>query len=304
MVELEKLASAIRRHTITDGGINTLVPGLLLFRSAPSNRNADMYEPSLCVVAQGAKEVLLEGEFYRYDPAHSLLVSVDLPVCSRVVEATPEHPCLVVRVSIDPAVVGELLAEGVGEMAGPAVRGIAASPVEPLLLDAVTRFVALLDRPQDIVPLAPLLLREITYRVLSRSAGVAAPPDRVGRCSGPTDRSCHPLAQRQLQGIAERRGACQTGWDEPVSVPPSLQGLDGAQPAPVPEAAQVAGGTSADVGRGARCWRCGVPRRVREPVAVRTGIPSDVRQPTPPGCGSDQGRSPANAVTRFLLRGE
>ena len=183
---LEKLTSATMRHATADGGTKTLVPGLLLFRaSTPSNHNADMHEPSLCVVAQGAKEVLLEGETYRYDPAHSLLVSVNLPVCSRVVEATPEHPCLVVRVSIDPAVVVELLAEGVSETAGLAVRGIAASPVEPLLLDAVTRFVTLLDRPRDIVPLAPLLLREITYRVLSGPQGLRLRQIRVGRCSGP-----------------------------------------------------------------------------------------------------------------------
>jgi AraC-like DNA-binding protein len=188
--ELVKLASAIERHAGTDGAFDTAVPGLLLFRaSVPSEHNADLYEPSLCVVAQGAKEVILEGEAYRYDPAHSLLVSVDLPVTSRVVEATPGRPCMVVRVSLDPAVVGELLTEGTAQPSGPPVRGIAASPVEPLLLNAVTRFVALLDRPRDIGPLAPLVLREVTYRVLDgpqgarlrQIASVGAPAQRIAR---------------------------------------------------------------------------------------------------------------------------
>ena len=102
-----------RRHTACDGEHDTAVRALWLYRySAPTDLLAVVYEPSLCVVAQGAKEALLADETYRYDPAHSLLVSVHLPVSSRVVEASSDRPCLIVRVSIDPAVVGEILAEG------------------------------------------------------------------------------------------------------------------------------------------------------------------------------------------------
>lgn len=190
MIELGKLTSAILQHAKVDGAHDTPVPELLLFRaSVPSDHNADVYVPSLCIVAQGAKEVLLAGETYRYDPAHSLLVSVDLPVASRVVEASSARPCLVVRVSLDPAVVGELLADGTAEPTGPPCRGIAASPVDPLLFDAVTRLVALLDRPRDVRPVAPLVLREITYRVLDgpqgarlrQIASAGAPAQRIAR---------------------------------------------------------------------------------------------------------------------------
>jgi len=149
-----------------------------------------VYEPSLCVVAQGSKEVLLADETYRLDPAQSLLVSVDLPVTARVVEASPGHPYLAVRTSLDPAVVGELLADGMtASPLGSPTRGLAVTPVEPPLLDAVTRLVALLDAPQDIVPLAPLVLREITYRVLTgpqgarlrQIASAGAPAQRIAR---------------------------------------------------------------------------------------------------------------------------
>ena len=78
--ELAKLAAAVERQTADDGAHDTAVPALRLYRtSAPSDLTAVVYEPSLCIVAQGAKEVILAGEVYRYDPAHSLLVSVDLP---------------------------------------------------------------------------------------------------------------------------------------------------------------------------------------------------------------------------------
>src|SRR5439155_12892363 len=172
--ELARLASAVERHTTADDVYNTVVPGLRLSRfSAPSDLVALVYEPSLCVVAQGAKEVFLAGETYRLDPAQSLLVSVDLPVDARVVEASPIRPYLAVRLALDPAVVGELLADGTAAPPlGPPTRGLAVTPVEPPLLDAVTRLVALLDSPQDIGPLAPLILREITYRLLTGPQGL------------------------------------------------------------------------------------------------------------------------------------
>ncbi len=189
--ELARLASAVERQTAADGVYDTAVPALRLSRfSAPSDLVALVYEPSLCIVAQGAKEVLLAGEAYRYDPAQSLLVSVDLPVNARVVEASPGLPCLMVRISLDPAVVGELLADGVNAPPlGPPARGLAVTPVEPPLLDAVSRLVALLDSPQDIVSLAPLVLREITYRVLAgpqgsrlrQIASPGAPAQRISR---------------------------------------------------------------------------------------------------------------------------
>ncbi len=189
--ELAKLASAVERQAGADGMHATQIPALAFYRaSAPSAHDASVYEPSLCIIAQGAKEILFGGEVYRYDPAHSLLVSVDLPVTSRVVEATPDRPCLAVRVSLDPAVVGELLADcTIAPPLGLPARGLAVTPAEPPLLDAVTRLVALLDSPQDIIPLAPLVLREITYRVLTGPQGArlrqvvaaGAPAQRIAR---------------------------------------------------------------------------------------------------------------------------
>jgi len=195
--DLAKLEAAVGRQTAVDGAHGTAVPELTLYRSsAPSDLAAVVYEPSLCLVAQGAKELRLAGETYRYDPAQSLLVSVDLPAAARVVEASPDRPCLMVRVALDPAVVGELLADGTTTPpatgfagAPPPARGLAVSPVEPPLLDAVCRLVALLDSLRDVGPLAPLVLREITYRVLTgphgsrlrQTVAAGAPAQRVAR---------------------------------------------------------------------------------------------------------------------------
>ncbi len=211
--ELTKLADAIGRQATVDGSHDTAVPELLLARrSAPSDLHAVTYEASLCVVAQGAKEVRLAGETFRYDPAHSLLVSVDLPVSARVVEASISRPCLAVRVTLDTAVVNEFLADGNAPIRpGPPARGIGVEVVDPPLLDAVTRLVTLLGTP-DVPALAPLVLREITYRVLTgphgprlrQIAAAGAPAHRIARAvRWLADHYAEPL---RVEDLAKRVG--------------------------------------------------------------------------------------------------
>jgi hypothetical protein len=185
------LAAAVEWHTRADGDYETAVAGLWLYRSfTPSEEHAVVYVSSLCVVTQGAKEVVVGGETYRYDPAQSLLVSVDMPALTRVADATPDRPCLASRIPIDPAVVGELLAEGSAiPPLGRPVRGLGVIDLEPPLLDAVGRLLGLLDAPHEIPALAPLVLREITFRVLTgpegarlrQIAAAEAPAHRVSR---------------------------------------------------------------------------------------------------------------------------
>lgn len=192
--ELTRLASAAERHTAVDGVHDGAVTRLTLFRSsAPSHHDAVVYSPCLCIVVQGTKEVIVGDEAYRYDPARSLLVSVDLPASTRVVKASPKHPCLAIGISLDLAVVGELLADGTAAPPpGPSTRGLALTRVKPPLLDAVGRLVALLDTPGDIAALAPLVHREITYRVLTgpqgarlrQIAAAGAPAHRIARAVG------------------------------------------------------------------------------------------------------------------------
>lgn len=174
MTTLDNLSSAIERHIDSDGSKNTLIPELHLSRiSSPSDHVALVYEPCLCVVTRGAKEVILAEEIYRLDPAQFLLVSVDLPVDARVIAATPDRPYLGMRISLDPTIVGELLAAGsMVAPGGPSARGIVVTPMEHQLLDAVYRLVSLLDSPPDIGPMTPLILREITHRVLTGPQGL------------------------------------------------------------------------------------------------------------------------------------
>lgn len=188
--ELARLVNAIERHAPEDGICLAAIPGLIIARLLqPGEPNTLVVDPSICIVAQGAKEVLLAGEVYRYDPAHSLIISIDLPISARVIEATPDLPCLAIRLSFDPTIVGDLLTHCPAPSPAPTGRGLDVCPVEPRLLDALGRLVGLLDTPHDVATLAPLLLREITYRVLAGPQGarlrqiatVGAPGERIAR---------------------------------------------------------------------------------------------------------------------------
>lgn len=188
---LKELVFALRRHSTADQSVGTGIHELhLSCFTGPTKLASLVYDPCLCIIAQGSKEVLLAGESYRLNPAQFLLVSVELPVDARVLEATTSKPYMGLRISLDAKVVGDLLADGTDvSSSGPSERGLAVTPVEPQLLDAVTRLVNLLDSPWDIKPLAPLVLREITHRVLTGPQGLrlrqialaGAPAYRIAR---------------------------------------------------------------------------------------------------------------------------
>ncbi|MFC3079065.1 AraC family transcriptional regulator N-terminal domain-containing protein [Phenylobacterium terrae] len=165
---MEQLASLIARHAPEDGMHDMPIPGLALIRYAgPTDRVPTLHQPALCMIAQGAKVVMLADEAYRYDPATHLVISVDLPLTGQVIEASPERPYLCVRVDLDPALLNELMLQQPPAPGGESGRGLHLARTTPELADAVARLVRLLERPQDGPVLAPLIRREIHYRLLT-----------------------------------------------------------------------------------------------------------------------------------------
>ena len=163
----DELAERIAQHVAADSNV-AAAPGLYLYRcSSPTGPLYGVTEPSLCVIAQGSKEVLLGKERYRYDASHYLLVSAELPVTGHIVDASKQQPYLAVRFVLDPAVVAEVLIDAglhASGMDGP-VKVMAVSRLDVSLLDAVVRLVRLLDTPGHYEVLAPLVIREIIYRL-------------------------------------------------------------------------------------------------------------------------------------------
>lgn len=146
----------------------TPIPRVALFESrARTAHQPAIYEPMLCMVLQGAKAVTVGGRKLRYDPACYAIASVEMPVTSGVIEASPERPYRAVSMSLDREALAGLIPDlPGGAPAEPTASGFDVSPVTFELADAWLRLLRLLDRPQDIPVLAPMLQREILYRLL------------------------------------------------------------------------------------------------------------------------------------------
>jgi AraC-like DNA-binding protein len=117
--------------------------------------------------------VLLGSELFRYDTENYLLVSMQLPLVSRIVEASEDDPYLAFRLVLDPAMIAAVMVDA-GEAAlrgGDSVRGLAVSVLEQELSDAILRLVRLVDSPLEYRMLAPLVKREIVFRLLMGQQG-------------------------------------------------------------------------------------------------------------------------------------
>ncbi|MFK4231911.1 MULTISPECIES: AraC family transcriptional regulator [Pseudomonas] len=170
----QELADLISRHAGEPYGPASAIDDLYLVRYRESVRSMPaLAQPALCVLAQGSKTLFLGDERYAYDPLHYMVVSVTLPISGALLEASPENPSLGFRMDIDPAQISQLIAESSPMMVPnlPSGRGLYVERTDPQLLDALLRLLRLLDSPRDIPVLAPLIRREILYRLLRGPQG-------------------------------------------------------------------------------------------------------------------------------------
>ncbi len=204
----EELAERIAWAVPEDGTTEPLGGIQLRRASAPTELGHGVSFPAVCVVAEGSKEILLGDKRYRYDSAHYLIVTAALPIASRITEASKEKPYLRFLLKLDPTLVGSVLVEA-GHLAPrshAAVTAIDVSPLDAGPLDAVVRLVRLLDAPTDAPFLAPLLKREIVYRLLVGAQGGRLHQIAVLGGSSPTQR---------IAGAIER---LRKDFDQPLRI--------------------------------------------------------------------------------------
>ncbi len=176
MENLTELKQRIARHAPEDGFFDTAVPGLSLIRSqAVSDPVHTLYDPSFCLVASGRKRARIGSREIVYDTGGCLVVGIDLPIIGAVIEATTDDPYLCLKLSLDRGMLADLLL-GVAHTGGAApapdrteAAGVLAAT--PELVDASARLLGLLDTPQGIAVLAPLVVREIHYRLMTGPQG-------------------------------------------------------------------------------------------------------------------------------------
>ncbi|AXO15959.1 AraC family transcriptional regulator [Thalassospira indica] len=176
MDSYQKLCGLIDKYCEADGAVRTAVEPVWMFRSTgPTLKVPTIYKPCLCLIISGAKEVTLGDELYRYEPGQLLAASVDLPLVGHVTLAAEDAPYRSLSLDLDAKILGELVANMDIKMGadGESTRGLFVEKTTESLTDAVLRVVELLDRPDDVPVMLPLLMREVHYRLLCTAKGAA-----------------------------------------------------------------------------------------------------------------------------------
>ena len=173
-VSIAELNKNIARLTEQGELHTTAIPGLSLFRrDQPTEPISGMYEPSVCLAVQGSKRVLLGEDTYLYNSSHYLITSVHLPTIVQIMEASPQKPYLGLRLKFDLREVAQLMVDSNLPQPRPqqSSRGMATGEVTLQLVNAFIRLIDLLADEKDIPILAPVIQREIVYRLLVGDQG-------------------------------------------------------------------------------------------------------------------------------------
>ena len=271
-----ELATLISRFAPADGSHSTAVPGLMLHRhTRPVDLGCGVSRAALVIAAQ-PKRVIVAGQAYEYDAQNCLITSIDLPILSRVTSASPDAPPVPVA-DARSAAHRRLAAEMRLPEPDARRRGIALAELTPPLLDAALRLMRLLDTPADIAVVAPLIEKELLYRLMTSGQGT-----RLRHMA---------IAGSQTHRIARAIEWIRDHFAEPMRVESLAQAVNMSVSslhhhfkhvttlaAAVPEAVTVARGATAAAAAGRRRRVGGRRRRLRKRVAVQPRIQPAVRR--------------------------
>jgi len=170
----EDLVQAVIRYTDAqpgEGPYQTALPGLAVLKSRQERQPAPVFfKPALCIVVQGAKWALFGDQRLDYRTGQALVINVEIPMVGRVAEASPDKPFLGLILEFDLAVMAEVW-QGLNRRAADAGASVLVVDVDGPLVDCALRMVKLLDKPEAIPTLFPLIQREISYWLLTGPHG-------------------------------------------------------------------------------------------------------------------------------------
>jgi AraC-like DNA-binding protein len=206
--DVVRLAGLIHAYTPHDGRFELRIPGVYAIRVSRVNPDLvhALQRPALCIVAQGAKSVLLGQEVYDYDASRMLVFSVDLPVAAQVTKATPSEPYLCFKLDLDPHKIAELVLKVYphGLPRVPESRAVYVGQADMRIVNAATRLLELMAQPGEAELLAPLVVEEILIRLLRSPIGV-----RVAQIG---------LAESNVHGVAKAVSWLRANFSQAMKV--------------------------------------------------------------------------------------
>jgi len=202
------LARCIAAYAPHEGSFDLRIPGLTVSRASRTNTECAhaLRLPSLCMIAQGAKTVIVGEDVYEYDASRMLVFSVALPVGAQVTQASYSEPYLALRLDLDPHKIAELVLKAYPGGVPPAQErsAVYVAPVDASIVNAATRLMECLAQPGDVELLAPLVVDEILIRLLRSPIGV-----RVAQMG---------FAESSVQRVANAISWLRTNFSQPMKV--------------------------------------------------------------------------------------
>jgi len=174
--DTSQLAGLLAAYAPHDGSFDLRIPGLMVSRISRVNKECvhALRVSSLCIVASGAKTVIVGDEVYEYDAAQMIVFSVALPVAAQVTQASPANPYLSLRLELDPRKIAELVLKVYPRGLPPVQErnAVYLTPTDESIVNAATRLMECLAHPGDAELLAPLITDEILIRLLRSPIGI------------------------------------------------------------------------------------------------------------------------------------
>ena len=171
-----ELARSIAAYASHDGTFALRIPGLSASRFSKINRECvhTLRSASLCIIAQGAKTVIVNREFFEYDASRMIVFSVALPVASQITRASHSEPYLALKLVLDAHKIAELVLKVFPRGLPPPQerKAVYLAPVSVSIVNAAIRLMQCLAQPGDAQLLGPLIVEEILIRLLRSSIGV------------------------------------------------------------------------------------------------------------------------------------
>jgi AraC-like DNA-binding protein len=153
------------------GRYPTAIEGLHLARRNANVRIDCFNVPCIGVIVQGDKKAVIADEEYRCEEGCYIAYGMDLPSVSHITAVSAKKPHLAFSIPLDREIISQLV-PGVKPIFGSKIyKGITVAEAEPELLEAGLRLLKLLDTPERIPVLAPMIIREIHYYLLTGPQG-------------------------------------------------------------------------------------------------------------------------------------
>lgn len=165
----DALKQLVREFLPEPGLKKTAIDGFSMsLRIHPTSMEKCFYKPMAIIVLQGQKHTILGTQDFIYNENQCIVTSIDIPTAGHIVKASPEKPFMTMILELDSYLIAQLIAE-TKDLKGEACarRGMAVADADAELLDAFLRLAELLKQPEKQAVLAPMIIREIYYLLLT-----------------------------------------------------------------------------------------------------------------------------------------